>query len=108
HAQTLPLTSYYNYQYFNPGGWHPADTPAGGSPLFRFDEVHWKLSAPLQPGDVIRIVKSNGDSLEYGVDFLEIEQVPAALSRPQNSVSVTDFGAIANDGNDDLAAFNAA
>ena len=107
-AQAVPLTSYYNYQYFNPGGGHPADTPAGGNPLFRFDEVHWKLSTALQPGDVIRIVKANGDNLEYGVDFLEIEPVPAALARPGNSVSVTDFGAIANDGNDDLAAFNAA
>lgn len=107
-AQAVPLTSYYNYQYFNPGGGHPADTPAGGNPLFRFDEVHWKLSTALQPGDVIRIVKANGDNLEYGVDFLEIEPVPAALARPGNSVSVTDFGAIANDGNDDLASFNAA
>jgi chitodextrinase len=107
-VQTLQLSSYYNYQYFNPGSGHPADTPAGGSPLFRFDEVHWKLNTPLQPGDVIRIVKTNGDNLEYGVDFLEIEQVPTALARPANSVSVTDFGAIANDGNDDLPAFNAA
>lgn len=106
--QTISLTSYYNYQYFNAGSGHPADTPSGGSPLFRFDEVHWKLSTPLQPGDVIRIVKANGDNLEYGVDFLEIEQVPAVIARPANSVSVTDFGAIANDGNDDLAAFNAA
>lgn len=106
-AQTLQLTSYYNYQYFTPGSGHPSDTP-GGIPLFRFDETHWKLSTPLQPGDVIRIVKANGDNLEYGVDFLEIEQVPAALSRPGNSVSVTDFGAVANDGNDDLAAFKSA
>lgn len=106
-AQTIQLTSYYNYQYFTPGSGHPSDTP-GGIPLFRFDEVHWKHSTPLQPGDVIRIVKANGDSLEYGVDFLEIEQVPAAGSRPAGSVSVTDFGAVANDGNDDLAAFNSA
>jgi chitodextrinase len=107
-AQTVPLTSYYNYQYFNPGSGHPADTPAAGDPLFRFDEVHWILSTPLQAGDAIRMVKASGDNLEYGVDFLEIEPVPAALARPGNSVSVTDFGAIANDGNDDLEAFNEA
>jgi hypothetical protein len=107
-ARTQPLTSYYNYQYFAVGGGHPSDTPSGGNPLFRFDEVHWKLDTALQPGDVIRIVKANGDSLEYGVDFLEIESVPNPISRPANSVSVTDFGAIANDGQDDLTAFNAA
>ncbi|OBZ17163.1 discoidin domain-containing protein [Bacillus sp. FJAT-26390] len=104
-AKTVPLTSYYNWQYFSSD--QPADTPAGGRPLFRFDEVHWKLDTPLQAGDTIRIQKSSADSLEYGVDFLEIEPVPAAIARPANSVSVTDFGAIANDGLDDLAAFEA-
>ncbi|MGO4544626.1 discoidin domain-containing protein [Paenibacillus sp. 2TAB23] len=104
-AKTIPLTSYYNWQYFSSD--QPADTPAGGRPLFRFDEVHWKLDSALQPGDTIRIQKSNADSLEYGVDFLEIEPVPAALAKPANAVSVTEYGAVANDGLDDLAAFEA-
>jgi hypothetical protein len=105
-AKTVPLTSYYNWQYFSSD--QPADTPAGGRPLFRFDEVHFKMDTPLQPGDTIRIQKSNADNLEYGVDFIEIEPVPAAIARSANSVSVTDFGAIANDSLDDLAAFEAA
>ncbi|MFF2015608.1 discoidin domain-containing protein [Paenibacillus sp. NPDC058177] len=105
-AKTVPLTSYYNWQYFSSD--HPGDTPADGRPLFRFDEVHWKLDTPLKAGDTIRIQKNNGDNLEYGVDFLEIEPVPAAITRPANSVSVTDFGAVANDGQDDIAAFEAA
>ncbi|WP_408894927.1 discoidin domain-containing protein [Paenibacillus taichungensis] len=105
-AKTVPLTSYYNWQYFSSD--HPGDTPSAGRPLFRFDEVHWKLDTPLKAGDTIRIQKNNGDNLEYGVDFLEIEPVQAVIPRPANSVSVTDFGAIANDGNDDLAAFEAA
>ena len=105
-VKTVPLTSYYNWQYFSSD--HPGDTPSAGRPLFRFDEVHWKLDTPLKAGDTIRIQKTNGDNLEYGVDFLEIESVPAAISRPANAVSVTDFGAVANDGKDDLAAFEAA
>ncbi|WP_337031486.1 discoidin domain-containing protein [Paenibacillus illinoisensis] len=105
-VKTVPLTSYYNWQYFSSD--HPGDTPSAGRPLFRFDEVHWKLDTPLKAGDTIRIQKTNGDGLEYGVDFLEIESVPAAISRPANAVSVTDFGAVANDGKDDLAAFEAA
>ncbi|MGG4107079.1 discoidin domain-containing protein [Paenibacillus lautus] len=104
--KTVPLTSYYNWQYFSSD--HPADAPGGGRPLFRFDEVHWKMDTPLQPGDHIRIQKSNADNLEYGVDFIEIEPVPAAIARPANSVSVTDFGATPNDGQDDLSAFEAA
>ncbi|WP_337101786.1 CARDB domain-containing protein [Paenibacillus sp. YIM B09110] len=105
-AKTVPLTSYYNWQYFSSD--HPADAPGGGRPLFRFDEVHWKLDTPLVPGDKIRIQKSNADSLEYGVDFLEIEPVPTAIARPAGAVSVTDHGAVANDGQDDLTAFKAA
>ena len=101
--KTVPLTSYYSWQYFSSD--HPADAPGGGRPLFRFDEVHWKMDTPLQPGDKIRIQKSNADNLEYGVDFIEIEPVPAAIARPANSVSVTDFGATPNDGQDDLSAF---
>lgn len=105
-AKTIALSSYYNWQYFS--GDMPADAPGGGRPLFRFDEVHWKLDTPLQPGDTIRIQKANGDSLEYGVDFIEVEPVPTAIAQPANSVSVTDYGAIANDGQDDLATFKSA
>ncbi|ANE45131.1 glycosyl hydrolase [Paenibacillus swuensis] len=105
-AKTVSLTSYYSWQYFNSD--HPADAPGGGRPLFRFDEVHWKLDTPLQSGDTIRIQKNNGDTLEYGVDFIEIEPVPIAIARPSNSISVADHGAVPNDGGDDLAAFDAA
>ncbi len=104
-VKTVSLTSYYSWQYFS--GDMPADAPGGGRPLFRFDEVHWKLDTPLQPGDVIKIQKGN-DSIEYGVDFIEIEPVPTAIPKPTGAVSVTDYGAVANDGQDDLAAFNAA
>ncbi|WP_379127241.1 discoidin domain-containing protein [Paenibacillus sp. sgz500958] len=105
-VKTVSLTSYFSWQYFS--GDMPGDAPSAGRPLFRFDEVHFKMDTALQPGDTIRIQKNNGDSNEYGVDFLEIEPLPAAIARPANSVSVTDHGAVANDGQDDLAAFKAA
>ncbi|WP_127531592.1 discoidin domain-containing protein [Paenibacillus kobensis] len=104
-VKTVSLTSYYSWQYFS--GDMPGDAPSAGRPLFRFDEVHWKLDTPLQPGDTIKIQKGNGDTLEYGVDFLEIEPVPTAVAQPANSLSVTNYGAVANDGQDDLAAFKA-
>jgi hypothetical protein len=105
-VQTVDLTSYYAWQYFNSD--QPADAPGSGSPAFRFDEVHFKLPSALAAGDTIRIEKSQGDDIEYGVDFLEIEPVPAAIERPEGSVSPSDFGAIADDGLDDLDAFNQA
>lgn len=105
-VRTVSLTSYYSWQYFS--GDMPGDAPSAGRPLFRFDEVHWKLDTALKAGDTIRIQKNNGDAYEYGVDFLEIEPLPGAIARPANSVSVTEHGAVANDGQDDLAAFKAA
>ncbi|ABX42242.1 CARDB domain-containing protein [Lachnoclostridium phytofermentans] len=42
------------------------------------------------------------------IDFIETEAVPQALTKPSNYVSITDFGAIPNDGLDDTAAMNAA
>ncbi|MBL4931851.1 CARDB domain-containing protein [Clostridium paridis] len=103
-VQTIDLTSYYSYQYFQ--GDQPGDAPNGGQVAFRFDEKHFLLSTPLKAGDILKIQKS-GDGLVYGVDFVEVESVPSAISQPANSLSVTSYGATANDGTDDLAAFNA-
>lgn len=104
-VSTIALSSYWSWQYFT--GDHPQDAPNGGQAAFRFDEVHWKLPTPLKAGDKLRIQKTNGDALEYGVDFVEVEPVPSVIMQPANSLSVMDYGATPNDSTDDLAAFNA-
>lgn len=104
-VSTISLSSYWSWQYFI--GDQPQDAPNGGQAAFRFDEVHWKLPTALKSGDKLRIQKTNGDSLEYGVDFVEVEPVPSAIPQPANSLSVTAYGATPDDSTDDLAAFNA-
>lgn len=104
-VSTISLSSYWSWQYFT--GDQPQDAPNGGQAAFRFDEVHWKLPTALKAGDKLRIQKTNGDSLEYGVDFVEVEPVPSEIAQPANSLSVTSYGATPNDSTDDLAAFNA-
>ncbi len=104
-VSTIPLSSYWSWQYFI--GDQPQDAPNGGQAAFRFDEVHWKLPTPLKAGDKLRIQKTNGDSIEYGVDFVEVEPVPAAIPQPSNSLSVTAYGATPDDESDDLEAFKA-
>ncbi|MCR5837664.1 MAG: hypothetical protein K6G88_14285 [Lachnospiraceae bacterium] len=104
-VKTVDLTSYYMWQYFPSG--QPSDTP-GGAACFAFDEVHFKLNTSLKEGDKIRIQSTKASGLEYGVDFLEIEEVPAMIKAPADSVSVEDFGATPDDGRDDLAAFKSA
>jgi hypothetical protein len=103
-VKDIALSSYWAYQYFPQ--YDPVQTP-GGKTFMRFDEVHFRLATALNAGDKIMIKKDNGDALTYGVDFLELEPVPPALSQPANYLSITDYGAVANDQNDDFAAFNA-
>lgn len=103
-VQDVALSSYHAYQYFHPHTYTPVETP-GGKTFMRFDEVHFKLAAKLKAGDAMKIQKDNGDAIAYGVDFLELEDVPAAIAQPANSLSITNYGAVPDDANDDLLAF---
>lgn len=103
-VKKVDLTSYYMWQYFSYG--NPSDTNNGGAALFAFDEVHFKLDASLKKGDKIRIQSSGAKNLEYGVDFLEIEQIPGEIRQPANSLNVVDYGATPNDDKDDVTAIN--
>jgi uncharacterized protein YjdB len=105
-VKTMNLTSRWAYQYFHGSETEPVQQP-GGKTFMRFDEIHFRLDNAIPQGSTIRVVKENGDALTYGVDFLELEPVPVALSAPANSLSVTSYGAVANDQTDDLAAFYA-
>jgi hypothetical protein len=106
-AKTINLSSYWAYQYFDVGGeGDPWQTPRTKT-FMRFDEVHFTVNNTINVGDTVKIQKVNGDGLTYGVDFIELEPVPAAIPQPAGYLSVTDFGAVANDANDDYAAFNA-
>ncbi|RFM28215.1 T9SS C-terminal target domain-containing protein [Deminuibacter soli] len=107
--RNINLSSYWAFQYFNTANSDPKQDPAGTDKTFmRFDEVHFRIDTTLNPNDKLRIQKDNGDAITYGVDFVELEPVPAALTQPVNYLSVTDYGANGNDNTDDLAAFNSA
>ena len=56
--------------------------------------------------DKIKIQNSGAGNMEYGVDFIEVEQVPGEIKQPTNSLSVVDFGAKPNDDTDDATAIN--
>lgn len=105
YSTTINLGSYWAWTYFLTP--EPTNTP-GTRPRMRFDEIRFRLPVKLQPGDVVKITKSNGDAYEYGLDFLELEAVPDVLSKPAGFVSVTDYGANGNDALSDSAAFDSA
>lgn len=103
-VKTITLSSYWAYQYFPQAD--PVQTP-GGKTFMRFDEVHFRLDNAIPQGATVSIKKDVSDAITYGVDYIELEPVPVALSQPANYLSVTAYGAVADDQTDDFAAFNA-
>lgn len=97
------LSSYWAWTYFVSS--HPRNQP-GVRPRMRFDEARVRLPFKLQPGDVLRIQKDSSDPFEYGIDFIELEDVPPPLDQPAGYVSVTSHGATGGDAVADLAAFS--
>ena len=111
---TLDLSSKSNWQYLDNYKYHPDgdikvhDTPAADRlARFQFDEVSQLFKdAHINKGDTVTI--TNLDSTPVGIDLVDLEKAPDAIRQPENSVSITDFGAVANDGSDDYQAFIAA
>ena len=91
-ATTVELTSYYMWQYFKHNQNNASEIPGDEFDMkcFAFDEVHFRLPSSLKAGDRIRVQNSGDGGLEYGVDFLEIEPVPAPISAPSNSIICAD------------------
>ena len=108
---TLDLSSKSNWQYLDNYKYHPDgdikvhDTPAADRlARFQFDEVSQLFKdAHINKGDTVTI--TNLDSTPVGIDLVDLEKAPDAIKQPANSVSITDFGAIADDGSDDYQAF---
>jgi hypothetical protein len=106
---SLPLTSRWAWQYFpNSGDMDPSNDPTvNPRPRMRFDDHRHLFPANLNPGDVVRVQKDAQDTSIYGIDLIELEPVPPGIPAPANSLAVTDYGAVPNDGGNDLNAFNA-
>ncbi|WP_339278634.1 discoidin domain-containing protein [Paenibacillus sp. FSL W8-1187] len=117
--QQVPLTSKYSWIYgsYNTEGgeirWSNNPSAQPTTPHHMYDEVSFKLDQSYPAGTVLKLQR-DASNLNFGqtsyvtVDLVETEAVPAALSKPANYVSVTDYGATANGGGDDTAAFNSA
>ena len=104
----LDLSSHSAWQYLK--GDHEYDQAIDGSSArFRFDETRLLLKdIQLKSGDKISLVKKKDDNVPYGIDFIELEQAPAPVAQGENSISIVDKGASANDDSDDTAALLAA
>jgi hypothetical protein len=100
--QNLNVTSKYAWLYGDDSS--VSNDPAAGPARRLYDESNTLLATALVPGDTIRVQKAAGNTAaSYTIDFIELENV-SSLARPANSISIIDYGAVANDSGDDTAA----
>ncbi|HWZ90795.1 MAG TPA: CBM35 domain-containing protein [Polyangiaceae bacterium] len=108
--KALPVSSKYAWVYgpYMSNGEAAQNDPSQGTPHHYFDEQ--RLLIGEQPaGTAIKLRKdTSSTAASYTVDLVEFEEVPAALRAPPGFISITDKGAIGDDGNDDTNALNAA
>ena len=102
-AQKLPVTSKYSWLY---GAFPFTNSPAAGSPRNFYDEVRLK-GLVIAAGDGVRLQKDATDTATYDtIDLVELENIAPPLVQPAGSwLSITAYGAVADDSNDDTTAF---
>ena len=93
----LSVTSRYSY----------VDTPwiPGARNHHFFDDSRLLLGQNLGAGAKVRVQSDGGDVGQATIDLADFEQVGGSGTAPANSLSVTAYGATANDTSDDSQAF---
>src|SRR5262249_41614957 len=102
--QSLNLNSMQTWLYENATNYNGNDQePTHGSPRVFFDDVHTFITgAGVAPGSTLRLQKDATNSAQfYYIDVVDLEAPPPALTQPANSLSITSYGAVANDTNTD-------
>lgn len=100
--QKLSLTSRYSWSYG--GEEYTLNTPAAGGAHHFYDETR-ALVGDIPAGATVKLQIDAEDTAEYYVvDLIDLEQVAAPKAMPAGFLSITDFGAVPNDGKDDGAA----
>ncbi|MEU4743029.1 CARDB domain-containing protein, partial [Actinosynnema sp. NPDC023658] len=109
YAQKLTLSSKHSWLYGNSDGPESLTNTPQTDARRLFDESHALLSASYPPGTKFRLQRDAGDTAAfYVIDLVDLEQVAPASSQPAGCTSITAYGAVPNDGNDDTDAIQRA
>ncbi|WIV55480.1 CARDB domain-containing protein [Amycolatopsis nalaikhensis] len=108
-AQKLTLSSVHSWLYGttdDPEGL--TNTPQADARRL-FDESHALLAQSYPPGTKFKLQRDSGDNASfYVIDLVDLEQVAPALPKPAECTSITEYGAVPNDGVDDAPAIQRA
>ncbi|QKW46931.1 CARDB domain-containing protein [Streptomyces microflavus] len=104
-VRKLDLSSKHSWLYGNTDSPEGLTNTPGGDARRLFDESHALLAQTYPAGTKFRLQRDSGDNASfYIIDLIDLEQVAAPSSQPSGCVSITTYGAVANDGIDDTAA----
>nr|WP_208720022.1 CARDB domain-containing protein [Amycolatopsis circi] len=108
-AQKLNLSSTHSWLYGTTDDPEGLTNKPGGDARRLFDESHALLAQSYPPGTKFKLQRDNGDNAAfYVIDLIDLEQVAPALPKPPECTSITDYGAVPDDGIDDSAAIQRA
>ncbi|MFD3400415.1 CARDB domain-containing protein [Kribbella sp. NPDC058693] len=107
--QKLNLSSHNSWLYGNTDQPEGLTNTPGGDARRLFDESHALLGTSYPAGTKFRLQRDAGDTASYYiVDLVDLEQVAPPLTQPSGCTSITQYGAVPNDGVDDADAIQRA
>ncbi|MGI5186960.1 CARDB domain-containing protein [Promicromonospora sp. CA-289599] len=108
-VQKLTLSSKHSWLYGTTDQPEGLVNTPGGDARRLFDESHALLGRSFPAGTEFKLQRDAGDDAAfYVIDLIELEQVAPAASKPASCTSITEYGAVPNDGLEDTAAIQAA
>ncbi|MFI9771184.1 CARDB domain-containing protein [Streptomyces sp. NPDC052415] len=108
-VRKLTLSSKHSWLYGSTDDPEGLTNNPGGDARRLFDESNALLSETYPAGTKFRLQRDAGDSAAfYIIDLLDLEQVAAPAAKPAACTSITEYGAVPNDGIDDADAIQRA
>lgn len=108
-SRKLTLSSRHSWLYGNTDGPEALTNTPQADARRLFDESHALLTQSYPAGTKFRLQRDATDTASfYIIDLIDLEQVAAPASQPAGCTSITAYGAVPNDGNDDTAAIQRA
>ena len=108
-SRKLTLSSRYSWLYGSTDDPEGLTNTPGGPARRLFDESNALLAQSYPAGTRFKLQRDAGDTASfYIIDMVDLEQVAPPADKPAECRSITEYGAVPNDGNDDTAAIQRA
>ncbi|MFC7742949.1 right-handed parallel beta-helix repeat-containing protein [Nocardiopsis composta] len=108
-VQKLTLSSKHSWLYGSTDDPEGLTNTPGPDARRLFDEAHALLDDTYPEGTEFRLQRDQDDDAEYYVvDLIDLEEVAPPAAKPEECTSITEYGAVPDDGEDDTAAIQEA